>query len=92
MEKFTYKIAGRTHGVIEQTIYEGSVEADDGRQAMLKALAAEFGDRGHADPVDALDGWADRDEIVEQFKIDVDDTAMEFENGDLTFVIEVVEA
>jgi hypothetical protein len=100
MKAFRYRIAGRTHGVINQTNYDGQVHAETPKEAILIALAANFGDRGSwhptgsRPPFEALTetGWIDKDVLHEQFSaLEDSDSNFELEGDENTFVIEVNE-
>lgn len=90
--KFAYRIAGRSEGSTQQENYSGKVVAATTSDAMLAAMAAEFGDPGHACPLDALEEWAGgRECLVDTFITFLEDGARsaELDLGDLNFVVEV---
>jgi len=94
MVHYNYKIAGRTHGVVIQQLYEGRVEADTPKDAILKALAEQFGDQGQADPLTGLTAsdWIDRDLLIEQYeRLKPEATNCELQAEEHSYVIEVTE-
>lgn len=92
MAKFTYKIEGRTYGVMGTTTYEGQVAASCSKDAILFALAAEFGTPTGLTPIDQLtvDGWIPRDELEDQMvEVAKDDDFFCLLNDEHEFNVEV---
>jgi hypothetical protein len=93
MMNYSYKIAGRAHGLVAQQLYEGRVEANTPKEAILKALADQFGDQ-QSDPMTALtiNGWIDRDLLMEQCEqLSSEATNFELQANEHFYVIEVKE-
>jgi hypothetical protein len=94
MVHYSYKIAGRTHGAINQQLYEGRVEANTPKEAILKALAEQFGDQGQSDPLTALTAsdWTDCDVLIEQYEPLGPETAnCDLQTGEHSYAIEITE-
>lgn len=93
MNAFTYRIVGRTAGVIEPIGYTGEVIALTPREAILVALVAEFGDPDAAKPlVNRLcdGGWIDEPTLCDHFADLADDaSSLSLDTGDHTFDIVV---
>ena len=92
---YNYRIAGRTPGVVDQELYQGQVHTCSRKDAIIEALAKEFGDDGEADPFTALtsDGWIDYDLLDGQFSIlDNDATSFELQAEEHSYAVEVREA
>lgn len=90
--RYRYWIAGRTPGVVGQECYDGEVEADNGKGAMLKALTTEFGETGAADPATSLTrGWVDAETLEAAFAVVGDDSSrMDLVTDDHSFSVEVL--
>ena len=89
---YLYRIAGRTHSVVDQIIHEGAVTADTPKQAMIRALAAEYGDADVTDPIVSLTGtgWIDRSLLDENLDdLDEEDSRMELQVEEHSYVVEV---
>jgi len=91
---YSYKIAGRHHNKIEQTIYDGHVVAKNSGEAIKLALKDTFGDPDLDDPAVSLADWfGSHDEIYEEFreiKKNTDVFTLHMQDGEGTsFVIEV---
>ena len=93
--KYKYLIAGRLPGNPRATMYRGRLTADTPKQAIIKALAQEFGDIDKSrDPIERLTrlGWIDKETLMDQWgPLDVDETNFELDTGEHTFDVEVTE-
>jgi hypothetical protein len=91
---YSYKIAGRSHGAVNEQLYEGRVEANTPKEAIIKALAEQFGEQGQADPLTALTAsdWIDRDLLIEQYEqLNSEATNCELQAYEHSYIIDVTE-
>ncbi len=89
---YSYIIAGRRIGVVQQVEYVGVVDANTQKEAIIKALANEFGDPDISDPIIALtdSGWIDHEPLIEQYAtLDQDARTFELAAGDHSFTVRV---
>ncbi len=93
LHSFNYVITGRTPGRTAYAVYSGIVPACTPKDAILAALACEFGDPALGiDPATQLtnSGWIDQDTLFEQWN-PMQDVAKSFvlETYDVTFDVQV---
>ena len=89
---YSYIIAGRRIGVVQQVEYAGVVDANTQKEAIIKALANEFGDPDISDPIIALtdSGWIDHETLTEQYAaLDLNARTFELDTGEHSFTIRV---
>lgn len=88
---YTYTITGQTPGLTTQTTYNGTIAATTPKEAILKALANEFGDK-EGDPINALTdtGWTNRELLLEQINtLNDEDTNFDLQTEEHTYTIQV---
>ena len=90
--KYDYNITGRSANGPGETHYEGSVEADNPKQACLHALAKQFGDNKSEDPFKDLKEWSDDQvELIRQYEANTDPYSWHYEGYEHDFFIDVEE-
>jgi len=91
---YSYRILGRSPGNTNPVLYSGMIEAVTSKQAIINALAREFG-AGDSEQNDALgaltkSGWLDSETLAEQIgSLGDDDESLCLNTGAHTFDVEV---
>lgn len=89
---YSYKVSGRTPGSTEHSHYDGCVEAESPKMAIIRALAKEYGDRDEKDPIKSLEDWSgDAEQLREDFDSIEDDQYSFSLEGEHTYDVEVAD-
>lgn len=88
--KFTYVIVSRQPGETKGGEYKGQLEAQTSGEALIKALAQEFGDPGKP-PREAISSWLGDEEglLCQLDGVEGDDSSFQLDTIDTVFDIEV---
>jgi|CXWL01.1.fsa_nt_gi hypothetical protein len=92
--KFKYIIVGRVPGTVDNSRYEGIVDASAPKMALVAALADQFGDKDDGEPYAQLtqSGWCDEIDFDDQWGVlCADDSNFCLDTGDHTYDVVVEE-
>jgi len=90
MKKFKYKILGSSSAT--PVVYEGTVNAIVPKEAIMTALAAEFGDPAKGDTAwEQLADWCDPEDLNLWWDLEPLARRMDLAFDDMSFIVEVSE-